>query len=101
MYSPGQEPENFESPEFLLQPHLVNCVIVAGVNHPNFLLALKAAKIRYVLLGNHVVGLPHRQKRVNQVRYDDYGGAFRAAQYLIQLGHRNIRYIGIRRCLGF
>ncbi|HEY3454786.1 MAG TPA: LacI family DNA-binding transcriptional regulator [Bryobacteraceae bacterium] len=69
---------------------LVNCVIVAGMNHPNFLLALKAAKIRYVLLGNHVVGLPPGEKRVNQVRYDDYGGAFQAAQYLIQLRHRNI-----------
>jgi len=94
MYSPDQNPEHFELPEFLLQPHLVNCVIVAGVNHPNFLLALKAAKIRYVLLGNHVVDLPPGEKRVNQVRYDDYGGAFQAAQYLIQLGHRNIWYIG-------
>jgi LacI family transcriptional regulator len=94
MYSPDQKPEDFELPEFLLQPHLVNCVIVAGANYSNFLLALQMAKIRYVLLGNHVVGRSLETTPMNQVRYDDYGGSLEAAQYLIQLGHRHIWYIG-------
>jgi LacI family transcriptional regulator len=94
MYSPDQRPEDFELPEFLLQPHLVNCVIVAGANYTNFLLALKAAKIRYVLLGNHFVGRPPEEAPVNQVRYDDYDGSFAAARYLIQLGHTHVWYIG-------
>jgi DNA-binding LacI/PurR family transcriptional regulator len=94
MYSPDQRPEDFELPEFLLQSHLVNCVIVAGANYNNFLLALQMAKIRYVLLGNHFVGRSPEEAPVNQVRYDDYGGSLEATQYLIQLGHRHIWYIG-------
>jgi LacI family transcriptional regulator len=66
MYSPDQKPEDFELPGFLLQSHLVKCVILAGPE----------------------------DARVNQVRYDDYGGSFEATQYLIQLGHRHIWYIG-------
>lgn len=94
MYSPDQRPEDFELPEFLVRPHLVNCVIVAGANYSYFLHALQMAKIRYVLLGNHVVDRSPEEKPMNQVRYDDYGGSLEAAQYLIQLGHRHIWYIG-------
>jgi len=32
-------------------------------------------KIRYVLLGNHVVGRSPEEARVNQVGYDDYTGS--------------------------
>jgi DNA-binding LacI/PurR family transcriptional regulator len=94
MYTPDQKPEEFELPDFLLQRHLVDCVIVAGANYSNFLRTLNDAKIRYVLLGNHMVGVPPNESHVNQVRYDDYGGCFEAARYLIQLGHKHIWYIG-------
>jgi len=41
MYSPDQTPDDFALSEFLLQSHLVNCLIVAGENYSNFLLALQ------------------------------------------------------------
>jgi LacI family transcriptional regulator len=94
MYSADQKPENFELPEFLRQRHLTDCVILAGSNHRNFLHVLQTARIRYILLGNHFLGEPLKNGRVNQVRYDDFGGGFEATRYLLQLGHKHIWYIG-------
>jgi LacI family transcriptional regulator len=93
-YGSEQKPAELELPEFLRNRSLVDCVILAGANHPNLLLALEAAKIRYVLLANHFRGTPPKAGRVNQVRYDDLGGCFDATHYLIQLGHKDIWYIG-------
>jgi LacI family transcriptional regulator len=93
MYSPDQTPDDFALSEFLLQSHLVNCVIVAGENYSTSSLRSKC-KIRYVLLGHHVVGRSPEQAPVNHVGYDDYTGSLEAAQYLIQLGHRHVWYIG-------
>jgi DNA-binding LacI/PurR family transcriptional regulator len=72
---------------------LADCVIAAGTNYPNFLESMENLQMKYVVLGNNLMeagSLPP----VNQVRFDDEGGTSEAAQYLIQLGHRHIYFIG-------
>jgi DNA-binding LacI/PurR family transcriptional regulator len=71
---------------------MADCLILAGTNYENFTKALEAGGIPYVLLANNFVG--KRREPVDQVRFDDFSGAFEATRYLIQLGHRHIWYIG-------
>src|SRR5207245_2339307 len=47
----------------------------------------------YILLANNFI--PRRSRsRLDQVRWDDQGGAAQAVEYLAELGHRDIWYIG-------
>ena len=93
-YSPHTPPDKLHIPELLSNRDLVDCVVVAGINHENLLTALDRSKVRYVLLENHLTSSSERAGRSNQVRYDDHGGCYEAARYLIQLGHKHIWYIG-------
>ncbi len=93
-YSPHTPPEALQIPELLSNRELVDCVIVAGINHENLLTALDRDKIRYVLLENHLTSSREPGRRANQVRYDDHGGCYEAARYLMKLGHKHIWYIG-------
>ncbi len=47
-----------------------------------------------MLLANHMVRPQSQHEHGNQVRYNDYGGFHEATNYLIQLGHKHIWYIG-------
>lgn len=47
-------------------------------------------KIPFLLVDNHM-----NFKNTYSVDNDDYGGAYKAIQYLIELGHRKIGYIGL------
>jgi DNA-binding LacI/PurR family transcriptional regulator len=73
---------------------LADCLIVIGTNYDNFLNALDDAELSYVTLANHVVG--HRSTKCarDQVRYDDSKGFEDATRYLVQMGHKDIWYIG-------
>ncbi len=83
-----------EIPNVVQTPGLADCVIVAGKIHENILKALKNYGLRYVLLGNHFVGLNEKRLQGNLVQYDDESGCTQATQYLAQLGHKHIWYIG-------
>jgi DNA-binding LacI/PurR family transcriptional regulator len=72
---------------------MTDCVVLAGTNYKNFSEALESRDIPYVLLANNFVAEGPR-KPVNQVRFDDAAGAAEATRYLIQLGHKQICYIG-------
>jgi LacI family transcriptional regulator len=77
-----------------LQRHgIADCIILAGTNYDNFVNVLEKRGIEYVLLANNFV-TTRRRELVDQVRFDDYGGALEATRYLIQLGHKQIWYIG-------
>ena len=80
-------------PRILRSHGIADCVIAAGTNHENFLSALQRLGMKYVFLGNNVITTEPKPP-LNQVRFDDYEGTREATQYLIQLGHRELYFIG-------
>lgn len=84
---------NMPLPGILQSRGLTDCVILAGTTYENFVNYLDNAGIDYVLLANNFVA-QGRRNLVDQVRFDEYSGALEATRYLIQLGHKDIWYIG-------
>jgi len=93
-YSSTGTPASLEIPNVVQTPGLADCVIVAGTIHQNILKALENQGLDYVLLGNHLMDAGTKASSGNMVHYDDQGGCYQATQYLAQLGHKNIWYIG-------
>ncbi len=93
-YPPGDAPETLEIPNVVQTPGLADCVIVAGAIHQNILKALENHGLRCVLLGNHLMDPGDGEPGGSMVQYDDFGGCYQATQYLAQLGHKNIWYLG-------
>jgi DNA-binding LacI/PurR family transcriptional regulator len=83
-----------ELPSIVQIPGLADCVILAGAVHANMLRAFERNGFEYVLLRNHLTDAETAVLRGNFVEYDDAGGYYQAAQYLAQLGHKDIWYIG-------
>jgi DNA-binding LacI/PurR family transcriptional regulator len=79
---------------------LTRGVIVAGHVRETFLDVLKKRGITYVALANHVDS-EYARDTVNQVRFDDDRGFYDATNYLIQLGHKEIWFIGDTSQPGF
>lgn len=93
-YPAAAPPASLEIPNVVQTPGLADCVIVAGTIHRNILKALEKHGLRYVLLGNHLMDAGESDSPGNLVQYDDRGGCYQATQYLAQLGHKHIWYIG-------
>jgi LacI family transcriptional regulator len=68
-----------------------DCLILAGANYSNLTAALDHRGAPYVYLGNNLSG---HEPSGNGVYWDDIGGAKEATRYLIELGHRDIWYLG-------
>ncbi len=92
-YASDAKPEDMTLPPVLQIHGMTDCVVLAGTNYENFVQALEGRDIPHVLLANNFVGSKTRPS-LNQVRFDDSGGAAEATRYLIQLGHKHIWYIG-------
>jgi DNA-binding LacI/PurR family transcriptional regulator len=92
-YSPHTKPSELRLPTVLLTNGLADCVIAAGVNHANLLEMMEDRELNYVVLANNLVTEDTRAP-FNQVRFDDTTGFYQATRYLIQLGHKNIWFIG-------
>ena len=92
-YSPDTSADVLPLPRILQSHGIADCVIAAGTNHDNFLSALERLGMKYVFLGNNVMSTEPKPP-VNQVQFDDYGGTREATRYLIQLGHKDIYFIG-------
>jgi DNA-binding LacI/PurR family transcriptional regulator len=92
-YSADTPIDSLRLPGVLRSHGIADCVIAAGTNFPNFLDSMEQLHMKYVALGNNLAGSEGRPP-VNQVMFDDEGGMSEATQYLIQLGHRNIYFIG-------
>jgi DNA-binding LacI/PurR family transcriptional regulator len=92
-YSPDINAADLALPLVLQSHGMTDCVVLAGTNYRNFSDALDGRGIPYVLLANNFVSEGPRLP-VNQVRFDDDAGATEAVRYLIQLGHKQICYIG-------
>lgn len=93
-YPSDVAPEMLEIPNVVQTPGLADCVIVAGAIHKNILKALESHGLRYVLLGNHLMNPGDEVLGGSMVQYDDCGGCYQATQYLAQLGHKDIWYLG-------
>lgn len=92
-YSPASRASELRLPSVLLTNGLADCVIAAGVNHENLLEMMQDRGFAYVVLANNLVSArPH--KPFNQVRFDDTSGFQEATRYLIQLGHKDICFVG-------
>jgi LacI family transcriptional regulator len=92
-YRPEAKASELRLPRVLRSHGIADCVILAGANYENLIEALQEMGTPYVLLANNLIGHKNRSP-VDQVRWDDFGGAYTATKYLIQLGHRDIWYIG-------
>jgi len=92
-YSPELTASKIRLPGVLQRHGIADCMILAGTNYENFVNVLEKRGIQYVLLANNLVST-RRREPVDQVRFDDYGGALEATRYLIHLGHKHIWYIG-------
>ena len=67
-------------------------VILTGPSFPDLLQALEDLGVPYILLGNNFSG--PKPPETDVVFFDGYQGAFESTRYLIDLGHRNILFIG-------
>jgi len=92
-YEPDTPPAELRLPGVLRSHGIADSVILAGTNYQNFVEALDEMSAKYVLLANNFVGTAPRAA-VDQVRFNDDAGAFDATRHLIELGHKDIWYIG-------
>ena len=92
-YSPSVAPGDLQLPNVLQSHGIADCVILAGSNYEAFTKSLDKRGLKYVLLANNFFSREKREP-VDQVRFDDFGGAAEATRYLLDLGHRDIWFIG-------
>jgi DNA-binding LacI/PurR family transcriptional regulator len=92
-YSPDIPAGGIRLPGVLQSHGIADCIILAGTNYENFTSALEKRGVHYVLLANNYVA-QRRRDPLDQVRFDDFTGAVEATRYLVQLGHKEIWYVG-------
>ena len=92
-YGPELEPGRFVLPPALRTEGMSGCVVLSGVHYPNLLEALDRHGMPYVLLANNFVSRTNRRPE-DQVRFDDVDGAREGTRYLIEMGHKDIWFVG-------
>jgi DNA-binding LacI/PurR family transcriptional regulator len=92
-YAPDTEPDQISLPAALCSPDICGCAVLAGTNYPNLLESLTDRHVPYVVLANNLVSAQKRDA-IDQVRFDDRTAAREATRYLIDLGHRDIWFVG-------
>lgn len=92
-YSRETKPGELRLPKVLQSHGVADCLILAGMNYENFIEAVEELGVPYVLLKNIYTG-EHPRAPVDQVGWDDLAGSYEATKHLLELGHRDIWYIG-------
>ena len=92
-YRPETSPDQLSLPKILTDHRIADCVILAGMNYGNLLDALESSGVPHVVLANKLVDERERAP-VDRVRWDDRAAGYEATRYLLELGHREIHYIG-------
>jgi LacI family transcriptional regulator len=92
-YGPDLPPESIPLPAAVRAHGMAECVVLAGTNYSNLVEALERRGIPYVVLANNLIA-DDRDLALDQVRFDDVAAAHEATRYLIEMGHRDIWYIG-------
>ena len=80
-------------PQILSRKTPARGVILAGVNSPNLLEALRNRQIPFSVLGNNLTG-ELEEENCDYVCSDDQQGGHDITNHLISLGHKHIWYIG-------
>lgn len=92
-YSPETKPARLQLPRVLQSHGIAECLILAGTNYDNFVEAVEALGVPYVVLSNHHV-TAKAARPYDCAGWDDAVGPYEATRYLITLGHQYIWYIG-------
>jgi LacI family transcriptional regulator len=92
-YSRQTPPADLELPGVLRSHGMADCLILAGTNYDNFVEAIEALAVPYVVLKNHFFTASDPSP-YNRVGWDDTAGAYDGTKYLIALGHKHIWFIG-------
>lgn len=80
--------------EFLISQRVDGILLSSPSDMARALLSRYQSLVPLVLLGNCVQ--EESVQRINAVNTDNYAGGWMAAEYLHQLGHRNVAYLGYR-----
>lgn len=92
-YSRDTKPSELQLPKVLESHGVADCLILAGMNYENFTTALEELGVPYVLMKNTYTSDAPRPP-VDQVGWDDFAGSYECTKYLLELGHRDVWYIG-------
>src|SRR6201996_3893599 len=84
-------------PRVLQRHDVIRAVVLAGTNSENLIKLLVHKGIAFVVLGNNVEGELEDLKNNDAVFADDIQGGQDATRYLIDLGHRQIWFVGNTR----
>jgi LacI family transcriptional regulator len=85
---------NSDVPRILREDGGVEGVVLAGANFPCLTRYLDGLSIPYVLFGNNLVRDSAAYPKENAVGFDEARGAREATEFLLNLGHTNITFIG-------
>ena len=92
-YSPDDAAEDLVLPRIIWERGTVDGLILAGTNYPNFVRAIGALQIPFVLFGNNLIGRVPLDE-IDTIWYDNEGGGREATEYLLGLGHSRICFAG-------
>jgi DNA-binding LacI/PurR family transcriptional regulator len=93
-YGPGDTMPAETLPRMVREYRAIDGVLVAGTNYPNLLRYLTEVELPYVLFGNNLVTGALALPRKNCVSFDEQAGAREASEFLFELGHRHIAFVG-------
>ncbi len=96
-YSPHVPWSELNLPRVVQRHDVIRAAILAGTNSVNLLKLLNHRGIPFVVLGNNVIGDAQDLREHDAVFADDIQGGHDSTRYLIELGHRNIAYVGNTR----
>ena len=103
-YSPHIPWAELHLPKVIQSQDMSRGVILAGTHSMNLIKQLEHNSIPFAALGNNVMGEPRELQNVDTVFVDDIQGSKDAVRYLINMGHRQIWFVGntrlpwFRRC---
>jgi DNA-binding LacI/PurR family transcriptional regulator len=95
-YAPGTPWKELHLPKVVQRHDVVRGVILTGNNYPNLIELLHNKGITSVILGNNVFG-DSQSFTMDVVSSDEVQGGADVTRYLMDLGHRDIWFVGNSR----
>jgi LacI family transcriptional regulator len=92
-YDTDTPPVDIQLPPLLEEKGWVDGIIMTGALYPNLIRRIETLDLPLVVFGNNVIDLGNT-RAFGQVRYDGTRAQFEATQYLVDLGHRRIAFVG-------
>jgi len=93
-YGPDDPMPAENLPRMVREYRAIDGVLLAGTNYPNLLRYFAEVELPYVLFGNNLVTGALPLPRKNCVSFDEQAGAREATEFLAELGHRHITFVG-------